>query len=133
MGKAFNFYKSCKDKGIWGNQSPDHQKIIALSAELNKLKGGLKISNKLRNMLKQVQQRRQSQFKRWGPKDTKRNNKNRKISPRKCKHQLKASTNIAQLAIDDDYQQTSQQNDDNNNSDDDSLYNELMEIIKTEI
>ena len=55
----------------------------------------------------------------------------------KCKHQLKDSTNIDQLAIDDDDQQTSQQDDDdssdNNNSDDDSLYDELMEIIETEI
>ena len=28
MGKTFNFYKSCKDRGTWGQQSPDHQKIV---------------------------------------------------------------------------------------------------------
>ena len=78
MGKAFNFYKSCKDKGNWGKQSPHHQKVVAVSAELEKLKGGLKISDQLCNKLEQVQQRRQGQLKRRYPKDTKRNNQNQK-------------------------------------------------------
>ena len=179
MSKSFNFYKSHNDKGTWGLQSPYHQKIVALSVELEKLMGWLKISDQLCNKLKQVQKRRQGHLKKRDPNDTKRNNKNRKdrqatvqhqqdtwkfIEPKagkpkhtkvdrrdfywcsnhaangmwcrhkldnehcnvlKCKHQLKDSTNIVQVAIDSDNDQTSQQND--------SLYNELMDIIKTEI
>ena len=54
----------------------------------------------------------------------------------KQKHQIKDSTNFAQLA-DDDNEQTSQQEDENeshgSNSNEESLYNELMEIIQTKI
>ena len=45
MNKAFNFYKARKDKGTWGQQLPDYQQIIALLAQLEKLKGGLKLSD----------------------------------------------------------------------------------------
>ena len=49
----------------------------------------------------------------------------------KWKHQLKDSTNIAQLAIDNDDDKTSYSDD--NNFDGDSHYVKFMEIIKTEI
>ena len=55
----------------------------------------------------------------------------------KWKHQIKDSTNISQLSIDADNNQKKEQDDDNknqySNSDANSLYNELMEIIETEI
>ena len=44
MNKAFNFYKARKDKGTWSQQSPEHQQIIALLAQLKKLQRGLKLS-----------------------------------------------------------------------------------------
>ena len=54
MGKAFNFYKSCKDMGTLGQQFPDHQKIVALLAKIEKLKGDFKIMDQLHTKLKQV-------------------------------------------------------------------------------
>ena len=47
MNKAFNFYKVRNDKGTWGQQSPEYQQIIALLAQLEKFKGGLKLSDQL--------------------------------------------------------------------------------------
>ena len=80
MGKTFNFYKSCKDKGTWCQQFPEHQKSIALSVVLKNCMGSLKIIDQLCIKLKQVQERRQEQFKRQDPKDAKRDTNNCKNS-----------------------------------------------------
>ena len=54
INKAFNFYKARNDKGTWGQQTPECQQIIALLAQLEKLKGGLKLIDQLQSKLKAV-------------------------------------------------------------------------------
>ena len=91
MNKAFNFYKVRKDKGTWGQQSPEHQQIIALSAQFEKLKGGLKLSDQLRSKLKAAVERKKGQaHSRQDVRDKKRQQKNRKNQQATRQRQLDA-------------------------------------------
>ena len=47
MCKSFDFYKLQKDKGTWGLSSQKQEQIIALSMQIDQLKGGLKLSDQL--------------------------------------------------------------------------------------
>ena len=52
MCKSFNFYKTHKDEGKWGLSSPKQEQIVALSMQIERLKGGLKLSDQIQFRLK---------------------------------------------------------------------------------
>ena len=47
MALATNKYNTLKQKGQWGVKSPDEQMIVALQAQVDALKGDLKLAGKL--------------------------------------------------------------------------------------
>jgi hypothetical protein len=66
MKCKFNWLKT---KGLWGAKSPDNEKIVAMTAALNALKGQLKLEPKLSTIANEGQ-------KKGNKKDKKKNKKN---------------------------------------------------------
>ena len=54
VDKAFNFYKHRKDHDLWGEQTLEQKEIVAMSAEIKSLRGGLKLTKLLQDKIKNV-------------------------------------------------------------------------------
>ena len=182
MCKVFDFYKLQKDKGTWGLFPPEQEQIIALSVQIEQLKGGLKLLDQLQTKLKnfvnkskqmnscnknkkakgkfKTNKSKQHQYEAWKLIPPKDNEPKEKTANGKklnwCRHHhiwtrhwsdscklqvkqqaLKNETNTqetANLAInDDDNENTSINDDDISTAGHDSLWQELVEMIKTKI
>jgi hypothetical protein len=93
-------------KGQWGAKTPDDEKIVAMSAQLNALKGQLKLDKKLgklvnkkkegggkkknkKNMSNKVKQKKDEAWKKVPPKDGKKKTKDvGKYTYHWCKHHM---------------------------------------------
>jgi hypothetical protein len=51
--QAYDFYMDAVRNGTWGAQTPDQKRLVAMAAQINEIKGGLKLSRQLVDKLSQ--------------------------------------------------------------------------------